>query len=370
MKDPGLVNLAQIMVRYSTEVKKGDRVIIRGFPLEANATPLIQEIVREVLHAGGYPHIIIDAPGVTEILLNEASDDQLQYVDPFHKMMIETFDVDIRLSSATNTKGMMNVNLESLGKRQKAYAELSDIWMKRSASDELRWVVARYPTNAYAQDADMSLAEYEKFLFSTTYADRDDPIAAYEAIRDAQEKLVKWLEGKDRVQLKGPNVDLELSVKGRKFINCCGHRNIPDGEIFTGPVENSLNGWVRFSYPTAHRGIEVAGVEFHFKDGEITKFQASKGEEVLAAMFKGDPATKYVGELGIGTNREITQLTKDMLFDEKTWGTIHLAIGAGYPETGSKNKSPIHWDMLCDMRDGGQIIVDGELFYEGGEFRI
>ena len=159
--------------------------------------------------------------------------------------------------------------------------------MQRSASGELRWVVARYPTNAYAQDADMSLAEYEQFLFSTTYADRDDPIAAYEEIREDQEKLVKWMEGKDKVQLKGPNVDLELSVKGRKFINCCGHRNIPDGEIFTGPVEDSINGWVRFSFPTAHRGIEVEGVEFNFKDGEITKFQASKGEEALAAMFKG-----------------------------------------------------------------------------------
>ncbi len=370
MNDPRLVKMAQIMVRYSTEVKKGDRVMIRGFPLESNAKPLIQEIVREVVHAGGHPHIIIDVPGVTEIILDEASDEQLQYVDPFHKMMIETFDVDVRLSSATNTKGMMNVDMERLGIKQKAYADLSDTWMQRSASGELRWLVARYPTNAYAQDADMSLAEYEQFLFSTTYADRDDPIAAYEEIREDQEKLVKWMEGKDKVQLKGPNVDLELSVKGRKFINCCGHRNIPDGEIFTGPVEDSINGWVRFSFPTAHRGIEVEGVEFNFKDGEITKFQASKGEEALAAMFKGDSATKYVGELGIGTNREITQLTKDMLFDEKTWGTIHLAIGAGYPETGSKNKSPIHWDMLCDMRDGGQIIVDGELFYEGGEFRI
>jgi len=370
MNDSRLEKMAQIMVRYSTEVRKGDRVIIRGFPLEANAAPLIREIVREVLQAGGHPHIDIDVPGVTEILLNEASDEQLHYVDPLYKTMIDTFDVDIRLSSATNTKRMMNVNMESLGKKQKAYAELSDTWMQRSASGDLRWVVARYPTNAYAQDADMSLAEYTQFLFTTTYADRDDPIAAYEEIRDGQEKLVRWIEGKDRVQLKGPNVDLEFSVKGRKFINCCGHRNLPDGEIFTGPVEESLNGWVRFSYPTAHRGIEVAGVEFQFEDGEITTFNASKGEEVLAAMFKGDPATRYVGEFGIGTNRDIALLTKDMLFDEKTWGTIHLALGAGYPETGSKNRSPVHWDMLCDMRDGGQIHVDGELFYEGGEFQI
>jgi aminopeptidase len=370
MVETELSKLAKILVQYSTKVQKGDRVVIRGFPLEANAAPLIRDVYRYVLEAGGHPHILIDVPGIDEIRLNEASDEQLMYVSPFVRTVVEDFEVDIRLSSSSNTKRLMSVDSKRLAVYQKAIAGLSDRWFQRSAEGSMRWVVTRFPTQAYAQDAEMSLEEYEEYLYRTTYADQEDAVSRYLELEERQRDLVKWLEGKQTLDLQGPDVNLKMSISGRKFINCSGQNNIPDGEIFTGPVEESLDGWIRFSYPTSYRGFAVEGVELTFENGKIEKVIATKGEELLCGILASDPGANYIGELGIGTNREIDRVTRDMLFDEKIWGTIHLALGAGYPETGSKNKSPLHWDMLCDMRDGGRIIVDGEVFYEGGEFLI
>lgn len=179
-----------------------------------------------------------------------------------------------------------------------------------------------------------------------------------------------WLSGKDEVVVKGPNVDLKLSIKGRNFINSDGKTNMPSGEIFTGPVEDSVEGWVRFTYPAIRLGREVEGIELKFEKGKVVEATAEKNEPFLLEMLEVDEGARYVGEFAIGTNKRINRFIKNMLFDEKTGGTIHMALGAGYPQTGSVNKSGIHWDMICDMRDGGQIYVDGELFYEAGEFKI
>ena len=189
-------------------------------------------------------------------------------------------------------------------------------------------------------------------------------------MRENQERLVQWLSGKKEMVVNGPDIDLKFSIEGRVFLNDAGHYNMPDGEIETGPVENSVNGWVRFHYPAIEAGREVHGVELQFEDGRVVKASAEKGEDFLLSMLETDAGARYLGEFAIGTNERIQRFTKDMLFDEKMGGTVHMALGAGYPETGSKNKSGIHWDMLCDMRDGGQILVDGSLFYESGRFMI
>lgn len=367
MTDHRLHNLANILVNYCTEVGPGDKVMIRGFPLEPVATPLVQEVFRQVIKAGGHPHVSVDLEGLDYIFLTEAGDHQLAYVDPLRRMVADEFDVDFRIGSATNTRRLSNVNLEAMKAVRNTYAGVNDSMMRRSGTGELRWVATRYPTEAYAQDAEMSLIEFEDFLYSSTFADTDDPIKRWKQVRERQNNLVDWLQGKHSVRLVGPDIELDLSIEGRRFMNSSGTHNMPDGEIFTGPVEESLNGWVRFSYPCIWNGVEVEGVKLTFKEGKVVNALAEKNENFLHGTLGTDEGSSYIGELGIGTNERINQFTGNMLFDEKIHGTIHLALGGGYPETGSLNKSTIHWDMLCDMHEG-QIYVDDELFYANGEF--
>lgn len=370
MKDPRLENLAKILVNYSTRVKKNDKVMIRGYPLHPIAAPLVLDVYREVLKAGGFPHLHMSLEEQLYIFLTEASDHQLLQPDLVTKMVIEEFDVDIRIGSHTNTRVMTSIKPEKWKLLRQAYKDLYEIGRNRTASGDLRWVSTRYPTHSYAQDAEMSLIEFSDFIFSTTHADSDNPIEYWEKVGEEQQKYVDWLAGKEKVKIIGEGIDLDMSIKDRKFINCCGQNNMPDGEIFTGPVEESVNGRVKFSYPCIWSGVEVDGVELTFEKGKVIKAQADKNEDFLLGTIKTDDGASYVGELGIGTNYQIDRFTRNMLFDEKIGGTIHLALGAGYPQTGSKNKSAIHWDLLTDMRNGGKILVDDELFYESGEFKI
>jgi aminopeptidase len=240
------------------------------------------------------------------------------------------------------------------------------IFMERSASKALRWCGTEFPTNASAQEAEMSLREYEDFVFTAGKLNEEDPVAAWQAEGERQKVLKDWLEKRSLVQLKGPDVDLKMSIKGRTFQLANGKYNFPDGEIFTAPVEDSVNGWVRFKYPAIEGGREVHDVELWFEDGKVIKEKASKNQDYLTAMLNTDEGARYLGEWGIGTNYDIKKFTKNMLFDEKLGGTIHAALGAAYPETGGKNESGVHWDMLCDM-NAGEITVDGDLFYKDGQ---
>ncbi len=368
MADPRILNLAKILIRYSTRVQPGDRVAIRGFPLEPQAAPLVTEIYREVLRAGGYPHTLIDLPGLRTLRMREASDEQLRYISPFIRMVMEEFEVEIRLTSLSNTRSMSNVPPERLNIVRDAYKELVQTWFQRSAEGHLRWVATRFPTNALAQEAEMSLREFEDFFYSSCFADCEDPIGEWQAMRQEQERIAQLLEGKRHLELRGPDIDLRLSIEGRRFIPCAGESNMPDGEIFTGPVEDSADGWVRFSYPCIYQGYAVEGVELKFEAGKVVEARAQKNEAFLHQTLRADAGAAYLGELGIGTNPNIQTFTGVMLFDEKMAGTLHLALGAGYPESGSRNQSSIHWDMLVNMREGGEILADGERIYESGRF--
>jgi aminopeptidase len=242
--------------------------------------------------------------------------------------------------------------------------------MKRGAEGGLRWMSTQFPTQAYAMEADMGFQEYQDFAFAACHADDDtpDPVAFWQGVQRDQQKHIDRLEGHDRVHLRGPNVDLALSVKGRKFVNACGLSNMPDGEIFTGPVENSLNGWVRYTFPAVIHGRVVEGVQLTFEEGKVVQASAVKNEPFLLRMLDTDAGARYVGEFAIGTNYQINRFTKNILYDEKIGGSFHMAVGAGYPETGSLNKSMIHWDMICDLSQDSQIVVDGEVMYENGKF--
>ncbi len=375
MTDQRISNLAKILVNYSTEVKENDLVAIVGQP---SATPLIREVYREVLRSGGFPYLLPlymrplmpGYEGLDQIFLSEANDDQLKHIDVLWMKVNEEFDVRIDIKSRYNTRSLSNIDPQRMKLRGQAYKGIVQTIFERYASGDLRRVGTLYPTQAYAQEADMSFEEFTEYVYKTTYSDSDDPVAEWKRIHGEQQKLVDWLKGKKDVKVKGPNIDLELSIDGRVFINAAGKGNMPCGEIFTGPVEDSVKGWVRFTFPAIYMGREVEGVELQFEHGRVVKASAAKNESLLLSMLDIDDGSRYLGEFAIGTNYQMDRFIKEILFDEKIGGTIHMALGAGYPDTGSVNKSGIHWDMLCDMRDGGQIFVDGDLLYESGEFLI
>jgi aminopeptidase len=296
--------------------------------------------------------------------------DQLQYVPVPMKLIYEKYDSLISIRGASNTRTLSGVDPKRQSIVQSATRELMNLYMKRTAEGSFKWVTTLYPTAAHAQDADMSLSDFEDFVYSACYADTADPVSAWQAVSAQQQRLVDWLVGKDKVVVKGPNIDMQLSVKDRTFINSDGKKNMPSGEIFTGPVEESVNGWVNFSYPAIVSGREVNGIKLVFQDGKVIEASAEKNEPFLLQMLGLDPGARYLGEFAVGTNEQIQQFTKSILYDEKIAGTIHMALGNGYPETGSKNESAIHWDMICDMRDGGEIFFDDQLFYRSGKFMI
>jgi len=370
MADPRIANLARIMVEYSNEVQPGQTVLIGCIPFAPPALPYIHETARAVLRAGGHPLFDLDPEGFETLLLREANEEQLGFIDPRAMLAARDFDHAISFSCEENTHRMSSVDSKRQSLRLSAWREWFEVTNRRTAEGSYNWVLTLVPTSGYAQDAEMDLESFEDFFFRATFADREDPLAPYLTMRAEQARLVDWLKGRRQVEVKGPQVDLRLSIEGRKFISCHGDENLPDGEIFTGPVEDSVEGWVRFSYPAIFSGREVSGVELRFEGGRVVEAKAEKNQEYLNSVLEMDPGARYLGEFAIGTNQALDRFTKNILFDEKIGGTMHMALGFGYPESGSKNESALHWDMITEMRDGGEIRVDGELFYQAGEFKV
>ena len=365
MTDNRITKLARLIVNYSVKVRPDDKVVINGTTL---AEPLIKEIYRSVLQAGGHPLVVVTPTGIEEILFHHTTAKQLQYIHDPVKSIMEHYDVRISIASDENTKSLSQVDPSKIVLHSQAHTELTKIFMERSASGALRWNVTLFPTNAYAQDAEMGLSEYEDFVYGACLPDIDDPVGYWQRFSEWQNKIIVWLKGKENVHVIGPDTDLHLSIKDRIFINCDGRYNMPDGEIFTGPVEDSVEGHVFFSYPAHYRGRQVNGVRLRFEHGRVVQASAEKNEEFLLKTLDTDSGARWVGEFAIGTNEGINRFTGEILFDEKINGSFHMALGAGYPETGSKNESAIHWDMICDLRHGGEIWVDDELFYKDGKF--
>jgi aminopeptidase len=365
MADPRIQKLADVLVNYSVAIQPRDRVMIRSGPA---AAPMARALVAAVLDAGGHPLSLASVEGAQEVFFQHASDDQLLYVHEPYKTIYETYEALISVDASTNTKALSNIPPEKMRLASQAQTEIYKVFMERLATGSLRWVGCLYPTNAFAQDGEMSLAEYEDFVYGACLPDPENPVKYWEDLSARQQKLVDWLAGKKAVRVEGPGVDLRLSIDGRSFVNCDGKKNMPDGEIFTGPVEDSVEGHVRFSYPSVYMGRKLEGIELWFEKGRVVKSSAEKGEDFLTEVLETDEGARFVGEFAIGTNEGITQATGHTLFDEKIVGSFHMAVGAGMPETGSVNQSAIHWDMICDLTNGGKIWVDDELFYENGKF--
>lgn len=369
MADMRVSNFAKILVERCTRVESGDRILIEA---TTAAEPLVRELYIQILEKGGHPQALLQLPdmfypGHEDLLLMHGNDSQLDYVPVFQKLAYEEFEGRVRIHSATNTRSQTNIDSSKIQRRAKSTGIITQTQMRRGAKGVFKWVTTLYPTNGYAQDAEMSFSQYEDFVFRAVHANEKNPVAFWKKVEKDQQGAVEFMAGKDQIEIRGPNVELKLSVKGRNFMNSSGTFNMPDGEIFTGPVEDTLNGWVKYTYPAIYNGVAVEGAELTFTDGKVTNAQATKNLDFLLKMLDSDAGSRYIGEFAIGTNFEIDQFTGQILFDEKIGGSFHMALGAGYPETGSKNKSAVHWDMICDLRTDSEILVDGELFYKNGK---
>lgn len=369
MADPRVTKYAQILVDYSTKVKPGELVAIHT---TTAAEELVQVMIGLILERGAFPHVILDVANQEELFYRHATDEVLEFVPRFHKMAFQEFDVLFKIRCETNTRALSQVDLARQSRRQKALSSLLAAQMQRGANGTLRWMSTHFPNQAYAMEAEMGLEEYKDFFYRACHADEatPDPVAHWQEIERQQQRLIEAFHGHDQVHVIGPNADLTLSVKGRTFMNACGTNNLPDGEIYTGPVENSAYGWVRFTYPAIIQSRAVEGIELKFEAGKVVQATSKTNQDFLLRMLDSDAGSRFLGEFAIGTNYEIDRFTRSILFDEKIGGSFHLALGAGYPETGSVNKSVIHWDMICDMRLDSEIQLDGEVIYRNGRFTI
>ena len=367
MADPRLERWAKTLVTYSVAVKPGQTVGITG---GVAAAPLLRLIYREVLAAGGYPVMLPVLDGLDTEMLLHGNDEQLAFLTPAERFLREQADVTITVRAETNTKRLSAVDPARQSRFQKARTGLMGAYMRRAAEGSLVWTLTLYPTEAYAQDADMETEAYTDFVLAGMKLDREDPVAAWRALHDEQQRLIDWLAGKREIRLIGPDTDLTLSVEGRSWVNSDGKRNFPSGEIFTGPVEDSVTGHIRFSYPVVTGGREIQDIRLRFERGKVVEASAGKNEDYLIRTLDTDPGARFLGEFAFGTNFDIQRFSKNILFDEKIGGTVHMAVGAGYPETGSVNTSAVHWDMICDLRQGGEVTVDGEPFMRDGQFVI
>jgi len=363
--DQRVYNFARILVDYSANIQPGDRVLLEA---TTEAIPLVEALYELILQRGGHPYPSLELPEKWEIFFKYANKEQLEHMPIFRKLAYDEFESRIRIHSLANTRMLSQADLDKQALYKTTIASILQTQMKRGAAGEFKWVTTQFPTRAYAMEANMGLKDFEDFLYRACHVHEDDPVAYWKGFSKEQERYIQLFQGRDKIELHGPNVELTLSVKDRTFLNASGKNNMPDGEIFTGPVEDSANGWVRYTYPVIYEGHVVEGVELKFVDGRVEEANATSNQDFLRKTIDTDAGGRYLGEFAIGTNFEIDRFTGNILFDEKIGGSFHMALGAGYPDTGSVNKSAIHWDMICDMRRDAEIKADGELVYKNGKF--
>lgn len=363
--DSRLTRLADVLVNYSTRVKPGDLVVLRALD---DGEPLLKELFRATLAAGGNPVTQTEYDWSYYLLYKYGSDTQLDFINPENEWVIDRADVRINVEANRNTKIFAQLDPEREQRQRRAWKAMGARFWERASSGALRWCAVQIPTESFAQDAEMSLDEWADFVYGAMLLDDPDPVARWREMSARQQRWCDWLKGRETIQVRGKDVDVQFSIKGRVFGKSDGEKNLPDGEIYSSPVEDLANGWVRFTYPL-NLGRQVEGIEFTFENGKIVRASAAKNEDALITMLDTDAGSRYLGEFGIGTNPMITRYTNNTLFDEKIQGTFHLAVGNSFSEVGGKNESAVHHDIVCDLHDG-EILADGELLYRNGEFVI
>jgi aminopeptidase len=370
MQDSRINKWADVLVNYSLAAQKGQSVLILG---DLEAIPLLTAVYRACILAGLKVETILEPSSWTEFLLQHGSDEQIAFT-PYGKLCaVQNHDLYIRISATSNSKMLSQIPSQKLSHSLASSKPILETMLHRAAEKHLRWCYTAFPTPASAQDAEMGTDQFSEWVLDACYLNEPSPSDAWKKMEEQQDQIIQFLEGKKELHFQNwQGTDLRVNVEGMKWVNCCGTINFPDGEIYTGPnahaVDGGVNGIVRYSLPTVFRNIEVHDIELTFKQGKVIKASASKNEEYLQKMIAFDEGSQYVGEIAIGTNEKIQTCTKNILFDEKIGGTFHLALGMGYPQTGNTNKSALHWDMIFDMRKGGTIHADGELFHQDGRF--
>ncbi|HVN23740.1 MAG TPA: aminopeptidase [Syntrophorhabdales bacterium] len=357
---------AKLLVHYCLELKRGDKLLINSTYL---AEPLIKEVFREALDAGAHPELQISLSDLSKLFYDHAGDAQLRYVSPMYLHAVKSYDAFLTIRAPFNVKELQSVDAEKKQKVAVAQTGVKRLFMRRASTGALKWTLCEFPTESQAQECSLSRSEYENLVFSACFLRRESPEEEWQKMRTSQQHIVDFLNARQHIRIVGRGTDLSFGTRGRTWINSDGRRNMPSGEVFTAPEENSVQGTVTFSFPGIYMGEEVENITLQVESGEVVKWTAKKGKSLLDKILQ-IPGAKRFGEAAIGTNAGIRRFTKNMLFDEKMGGTIHLALGATYPETGGKNQSPIHWDLLADMKKEGQIFADGELIYKNGEFLI
>lgn len=361
-----LAKYAHLLVNYCVDIQEGDRLYVRS---TTEAEPLIREVYRYALRAGAQVEVELDFREKNRIFLKEAAEDQLKYLPVLQREAMNNFDAYIYIRAPFNLREDQDSDTQKAQMRQRAMKPVSQAYFDRTATRELKRSLCQYPTVAAAQNAGMSLEAYEDFLFKACKLFEPDPVAAWLAVREKQQKIVDLLNQRTQVRYLTEGTDITFSTEGRTWINSDGQTNMPSGEVYTSPVENSVNGQIRFSFPGLYMGHEVEGVTLWVKDGYIEKWEAERGQDFLDRIFSME-GTRRFGEAAIGTNYDIDRMTRNILFDEKIGGTVHMAIGQSYQQAGGKNQSSVHWDMITEMRNGGVIYADDEKIYENGYFLV
>ncbi|HZX35817.1 MAG TPA: aminopeptidase [Thermodesulfobacteriota bacterium] len=356
MADKRVKKLASILVNHSLGVKKNDVVLISSS--SELGKPLVLEVFEEALRAGGHPLLSVGFEETQNIFYDKATKAQLMNFPKTKFYEAKNIDCVVSIRAPLNKKSLSNADSRKISRRSIALKAIQE-----TIVNEKRWILCNFPTHALAQEADMSLAEYEDFLYNATNID-------WGKVKKKEEKLKRVLDRGKEVRIVGADTDLKISIKGRKAISCYGERNMPDGEVFLSPIEDSAEGYIYYEMPAIYQGKEVLGIRLRFRNGKVVEASADKNEAFLLQMLDTDKGARFLGELGVGVNYGIQVFSKDILFDEKIGGTVHLAVGRSYEEAGGKNKSAIHWDMIKDLRTRGALYIDGLPIQRNGRFLI
>jgi len=366
VRDPRLDRLGELIAGYSLDLQPGEVVRLEG---GAVAEELLYSLYRAALRRGANPYLQVSLDRLSEIKVAEANDEQLVYVSQLDWDELEALDAVATIWAEPNTRAFTNVDSDRYGRALGAHRELSKRGWERIAAGDLRWCGTLAPIEAYAQDAEMSLEEYESFVFGACHVTgADDPVEHWRGVSESLRHHGKLLEQKQELRIVGPDTDLTLAIAGRRWQIADGRTNMPDGEIFTSPIETETRGEIRFAFPGVFEGREVADVRLRFEGGRVVASEASRGADFLKSLLEMDDGASVLGEVAFGLNYEIDRFTRNILFDEKIGGTMHVALGASFSELGGLNESKLHWDLICDLRQEGEVFADGELIWRAGRF--
>jgi aminopeptidase len=363
--DPRIERLGELMVDYSLELGEGR--ILRIDTLDV-ASPLALAVYRAALEAGAHPYTQVGLDGILELLLDRGSEDQIAHITPLQWGEIETIDALATIWAETNTRSLSRADPSRQARYLGSQRQLSNRRWERIAAGELRWCGTLFPTHAHAQDAEMSLDDYEDFVYGACHVDEEDPAAHWRLVAASLGARAGELESVRELRIVGPDTDLRVGVEGRKWLAADGRYNMPDGEVFTSPVETETEGEIRYTFPAIYHGREVEDVHLRFEEGRVVQAEAARGDPFLQSVLDMDDGARTLGEVAFGLNYEIDRFTRNILFDEKIGGTMHLALGSSFPQAGGLNTSGLHWDMICDLRAEGEVYADGELVWKAGHF--